>query len=174
VEQFERIRREHREEEVSIRELARRHAVHRRVVRQALASAVPPPRQSSPQARPTSGRHDATIARWLTEDRAVHRKQRHTARRIWERLVVEEGATVSEPTVRRAVARRRRELGLERVDVAIVAEGSRALRTPSRIGVRARTADGSPLARSHSRRPRAGRSPGPRRYLWADVLLCRT
>lgn len=121
MEQFERIRREYREEEVSIRELARRHSVHRRAVRQALASAVPPTRQAYPRTRPISGRHDATIARWLTEDRAVHRKQRHTARRIWERLVDEEGAAVSEPTVRRAVARLRRELGLERVDVAIVA-----------------------------------------------------
>lgn len=121
MEQFERIRREHREEEVSIRELARRHGVHRRAVRQALASAVPPPRQAYARTRPASGPYDATIARWLTEDRAVHRKQRHTARRIWERLVDEQGATVSEPTVRRAVARLRRELGLERVDVAIVA-----------------------------------------------------
>ena len=45
MEQFERIRREQREEGVSIRELARRHGVHRRAVRQALASAVPPPRK---------------------------------------------------------------------------------------------------------------------------------
>jgi len=121
VEQFERIRREHREEEVSIRELARRHGVHRRAVRQALAAAVPPPRQAYQRTKPAIGPHAATIARWLTEDQAVHRKQRHTARRIWERLVDEEGAAVSEPTVRRYVRACRRELGLERVDVAIVA-----------------------------------------------------
>ena len=121
MEQFERIRREHREEGVSIRELARRHAVHRRVVRQALAAAVPPPRQSYPRAQPAIGPHAATIARWLTEDQAVHRKQRHTARRIWERLVDEEGATVSEVTVRRYVRACRRELGLDRADVAIAA-----------------------------------------------------
>ncbi len=52
MEQFERIRREHREEEVSIRELARRHGVHRRAVRQALKSAAPPPRQPHEPARP--------------------------------------------------------------------------------------------------------------------------
>ncbi len=121
MEQFERIRREHREEGVSIRELARRHNVHRRVVRQALASAVPPPRQSYPRTQPAVGPHAATIARWLTEDQAAHRKQRHTARRIWERLLDEEGATVSEPTVRRYVRSCRRELGLDRIDVAIVA-----------------------------------------------------
>ena len=121
MEQFERIRREHREEGVSIRELARRHGVHRRAVRQALAAAVPPPRQSYERAKPAIGAHAATIARWLTEDQAVHRKQRHTARRIWERLVDEEGATMSEVTVRRFVREARRELGLDRVDVAIVA-----------------------------------------------------
>jgi transposase len=121
VEQFERIRRDHREEGVSIRELARRHKVHRRAVRQALAAAVPPPRQSYQRAQPAIGPYAATIARWLTEDWAVHPKQRHTARRIWERLVDEEHAAVSEPTVRRAVARLRRELDLERRDVAIVA-----------------------------------------------------
>lgn len=121
MEQFERIRRDHREEGVSIRELARRHGVHRRAVRQALASALPPPRQTYPRSRPAIGPHAATIRRWLTEDQAAPRKQRHTARRIWERLVDEEGATVSEPTVRRYVRGCRRELGLDRLDVAIVA-----------------------------------------------------
>lgn len=121
MEQFERIRRDHREEGVSIRELARRHKVHRRAVRQALASAVPPPRQVGRRVRSAIGIHDATIARWLREDRAVHPKQRHTARRIWERLVDEQAATVSEPTVRRAVARLRRELDLAQRDVPIVA-----------------------------------------------------
>lgn len=121
MEQFERIRREHREEGVSIRELARRHSVHRRAVRQALASAVPPPRQAYERVRPAVGPHAATIRRWLTEDQEAPRKQRHTARRIWERLVDEEGATLSEVTVRRFVREARRELGLDRIDVAIVA-----------------------------------------------------
>jgi transposase len=121
VEQFERIRREHREEEVSIRELARRHGVHRRAVRQALESAVPPPRQPYRRTKPAIGAHAAVIRRWLTEDQDAPRKQRHTARRIWERLVDEQGATMSEVTVRRYVRACRRELGLDRVDVAIVA-----------------------------------------------------
>jgi transposase len=122
VEQFERIRREHQEEGVSIRELARRHNVHRRAVRQALASAVPPPRKPvGSRAQPAIGAHAAVIRRWLVEDRSAPRKQRHTARRIWERLIDEEGATVSEPTVRRYVRACRRELGLDHIDVAIVA-----------------------------------------------------
>ena len=40
MEQFEQIRRDHARERLSIRELARRHGVHRRAVRQALESAV--------------------------------------------------------------------------------------------------------------------------------------
>ena len=43
VELFEAIRRDRRVEALSIRELAERHKVHRRAVRQALASALPPP-----------------------------------------------------------------------------------------------------------------------------------
>ena len=45
VELFEQIRREHDREGLSIRELARKHGVHRRAVRQALESPLPPPRK---------------------------------------------------------------------------------------------------------------------------------
>ena len=121
MEQFEGIRRDRREEGLSIRALARRHGVHRRAVRQALASAVPPPKRVPPRAAPAIGPHAATIRRWLIEDRSAPRKQRHTARRIWERLVDEEGAGVSEPSVRRYVRELRRELDLDRHDVPIVA-----------------------------------------------------
>jgi hypothetical protein len=49
----------------------------------------------------------------------VPRKQRHTARRVWQRLVAEHGAGVAEVTVSRYVARRRAELGLEQVQVMV-------------------------------------------------------
>jgi hypothetical protein len=55
VELFESIRRGRRVEDLSIRELADRHRVHRRTVRQALANAVPPPRKSyARRPRPTA------------------------------------------------------------------------------------------------------------------------
>ena len=47
------------------------------------------------------------------------RKQRHTARRVWQRLVAEHGAGVAEVTVSRYVARRRAELGLDKVQVMV-------------------------------------------------------
>ncbi len=59
------------------------------------------------------------IDAWLLADRDVPRKQRHTARRIWQRLVAEHGARLAEVTVSRYVARRRVELGLDRVEVAV-------------------------------------------------------
>jgi hypothetical protein len=49
---------------------------------------------------------------WLEADRNVPRKQRHTAKRIHQRLVDEHGADVAEVTVRQYVHRRKRELGL--------------------------------------------------------------
>jgi transposase len=120
VEQFEQIRRDRDREGLSIRALARRHGVHRRAVRQALASPLPPPRKQ-PEGRPAPklGPYRPLIDEWLRADREAPRKQRHTARRIWQRLVEEHGADVSERQVRRYVRRRRRELG-EPVDEGFV------------------------------------------------------
>jgi transposase len=113
VEQFEQIRRDRDREGLSIRELARRHGVHRRAVRQALASPVPPPKRK-PGSRPAPklGPYRAIIDGWLEGDREAPRKQRHTARRIWRRLLDEHGAEVSETTVRDYVRARKRDLGL--------------------------------------------------------------
>jgi transposase len=120
VELFEQIRRDRRVEELSIRELADRHHVHRRTVREALANAVPPPRKAYPRRqRPAIEGYVEIIDGWLLADRVVPRKQRHTARRVWQRLVAEHGATLAEVTVSRYVARRKVELGLARVEVSV-------------------------------------------------------
>ncbi len=52
VELFEQIRRDHEHEALSIRALAERHGVHRRTVRQALDSALPPERKRPAVASP--------------------------------------------------------------------------------------------------------------------------
>jgi hypothetical protein len=120
VELFEQIRNDRRVEGSSIRELADRHHVHRRTVRQALESAVPPPRKRYPQRpRPAVDTYAELIDGWLLADLQVPRKQRHTARRVWQRLVAEHGAACSEVSVSRYVARRRADFGLDRVEVSV-------------------------------------------------------
>jgi len=120
VELFEQIRRDRDREGLSLHALASRHGVHRRTVRQALESALPPARKR-PQGRraPKLGSYRALIDSWLEADREAPRKQRHTARRVWERLRDERGVEVSERQVRRYVRERRRALG-ELVDELFV------------------------------------------------------
>jgi transposase len=72
-----------------------------------------------PRPRPAIGPYAGVIDEWLLADREVPRKQRHTARRVWQRLVAEHGASVAEVTVSRYVARRRAELGLDKVQVTV-------------------------------------------------------
>src|SRR3954447_23385807 len=107
METFEQIRRDRDREGLSIRALAARHGVHRRAVRQALASPVPPARRT-PRQRPAPklGEYRALIDEWLAGDLDAPRKQRHTAKRIWRRLVDEYGVEVAETTVRDYVRKR--------------------------------------------------------------------
>jgi len=104
VELYERIRKDSRDEGLSIRALAAKHRVHRRTVREALASATPPGRKTPERVSPALGPFTTLIRAWLVADRDVPRKQRHTARRVWQRLVDEHGARVAESTVRAYVA----------------------------------------------------------------------
>jgi transposase len=120
VELFEQVRRDREFEGLSIHALARRHRVHRRTVRQALESPLPPAR-TRPRGRPAPklGEWRGLIDSWLEADRQAPRKQRHTAKRIHERLRDEHGVEVSERQVRRYVRERRRALG-ELVDEVFV------------------------------------------------------
>jgi transposase len=111
VELFEQIRRARRvEPDVSLRELSRRFETHRRTVRDALGSAVPAPRKRVERASPVLDEWKPIIDGWLAADRDAPRKQRHTARRVWQRLVDEHDAQVGESTVRRYVAQAKRSL----------------------------------------------------------------
>ncbi len=91
----------------SIREIARRTGWSRQTVRKHLAGAAEPPvyRAAGPRPRPVMDPFTSIVEQWLTDDLTAPRKQRHTAKRVFDRLVDEYGFTGSEVTVRRAVAR---------------------------------------------------------------------
>src|ERR1700739_4432477 len=113
VELFEQRRRECEFGVGTIAGVSRKLGVHRRMVREALRSAMPS--ASKPQARRLRRLAEASalIDRILTEDRQAPPKQRHTAHRIWHRLSAElDGFSGSERTVRAYVHRRRQQLGL--------------------------------------------------------------
>lgn len=116
---YEQIRKAHEREQLSVRELARRFHVHRRDVRQALASPVPPARKVAARPATALDEYKPIIDGWLEADRAAPRKQRHTARRVWQRLVAEHDAAVGESTVRRYVAEVRRRSEVPLVEVMV-------------------------------------------------------
>jgi transposase len=113
VELFARIRRDARIEDLSIRELARRHGVHRRTVRQALESAEPPERKPRQGVSHRLEPFKAAIDAMLIEDTTAPRKQRHTARRVLARLIEGHGGEeLSYSTVRDYVRVRRAQIDL--------------------------------------------------------------
>lgn len=113
MEVFEQIRLAHRDERLSIRALAVRFGVHRRDVRAALLSPVPPPRKRPRRAAPVSGEWRPWIREVLVADADAPRKQRHSAARIRDRLAAEKQAVISPSTCRKIVAEIRGELVVE-------------------------------------------------------------
>ena len=117
---FEQMRREYEHGVGTIVGVARKFGVHRRMVRDAVKSALPPERKRTPRESPKLGPVRDFIDAILESDRHEPRKQRHTARRIWARLRESyPNHEVGESTVRRYVGRRKRELGLKHAEVFI-------------------------------------------------------
>ncbi|MFJ3882926.1 IS21 family transposase [Streptomyces sp. NPDC090077] len=110
---YHRIRHDSWREGLSVRALSRKYGVHRRLVREALASPVPRPRRPPVRRSPRLDPLKKTIDDWLRSDLEAPRKQRHTVRRIVSRLEEELGAEVPYSTVRDYVSARRPQIAAE-------------------------------------------------------------
>src|SRR5947209_2905748 len=110
---FEPDRREVRFWVRTVRGVGEQVRVDRRIVRAAMASAVPPERKVPMRSQPKLEPVKEFIDEILRADQQAPRKQRHTAHRIWQRIGAERSeVTVAESTVRHYVCRRKQELGM--------------------------------------------------------------
>lgn len=108
VDEKENIRRLYFIQRQSIREISRKYHHSRKTVRKAVNDAsVPEYHLAVPRSCPVMDPVKAIIGKWLEEDKSQPKKQRHTAHRIYKRLVSEHGFTGGERTVRQYVSRLR-------------------------------------------------------------------
>jgi transposase len=115
MELFEQIRLEYEFGVGTIQGVSRKLGVHRRLVREAIRSAIPARRKKTERPHVKMAPAAEFIDAILETDRKAPRKQRHTAKRIWERIREEvPGCTAAERTVRQYVAQRKEALGLAR------------------------------------------------------------
>ncbi|MCZ2074620.1 MAG: IS21 family transposase [Bryobacterales bacterium] len=114
VELFEEIRREYELGVGTIAGVAKKLGVHRRMVREAIASALPKPRKKTQRRRWKMDAAAGFVDAILRADRTAPRKQRHTAHRIWRRIRQElPDCQIGERTVRQYVQQRKIELGMK-------------------------------------------------------------
>lgn len=113
VELFEQIRREYEFGVGTIAGVAKKLGVHRRMVREAIGSALPKPRKKTERPRWKMRAAVDFVDAVLEADRKAPRKQRHTAHRIWERIGQElPDCKIGERTVRHYVHDRKITLGM--------------------------------------------------------------
>lgn len=103
MDQYELIRTAHRVYHKSIRQIARETQHHRKTIRKVLAGMEPQYRRQKRGAMPRMDAVAAVVTHWLEADQQAPKKQRHTARRIYTRLVAEHAFAGAESTVRRWV-----------------------------------------------------------------------
>jgi transposase len=122
VDQYEYIRTAHRVYGKSIHEIQKETGHSRATIRKVLRGEYQEHQQRDRQSYPVLGPHRERIEEWLKEDREQPVKQRHTARRVYSRLVTEYGYQGSEEAVRRYVRLAKARLGLNKVGVFIITD----------------------------------------------------
>ena len=96
-------------EGMSARAAAKHFNISRGTVEKMLSFSVPPGyRREKPIKRPKLDGFTEIIDSWLEADKVIQRKQRHTAKRIWERLQAEHGFTGGYTIVKDYVRERER------------------------------------------------------------------
>ena len=94
MEVYARVRRAVQVDGMSIRQAAREFGLARKTVRKMIQFSLPPGyERKKPVAKPKLGPWLGIIDQILEDDREQHKKQRHTAKRIWQRLRAEHGIT---------------------------------------------------------------------------------
>ena len=91
MDQYEYIRTAYRVYGKGIRQIQRETGHDRKTIRKALRGELDGYAKRDRQAAPVAGPYREIIEGWLTADKEVPKKQRHTARRIYHRLVSEHG-----------------------------------------------------------------------------------
>lgn len=115
------LRRLHVQEGKSIRWISKEFDISRKTVaRYVKEPAVPKYSLASPRPSPVLEPFKKVIDDILLRDQTAPPKHRHTAKRIYDRLVVEQGFTGSETTVRRYVARVREQGSLPAIFVPLI------------------------------------------------------
>jgi len=114
MDQYEFIRTAHRVYDKNISELSRMTGRSRNTVKKAIRGEPWGYQEREHQPFPVLGPFLDTIDEWLENDKKQPKKQRHTARRIYNRLVNEQGYKGGESTVRRYVKNAKMRLGFDR------------------------------------------------------------
>lgn len=121
MDQYEYLRTSHRVYGKSISELARQTGHSRNTIKKALRGEAWGYSERDQQLFPVLGPYRCLIEEWLKKDKGQPKKQRHTARRVYNRLRTEQGYQGSESNVRRYVRMMRMELGLDLVGQVFIA-----------------------------------------------------
>ena len=113
MDQYEFVRTAHRVYGKNISELSRMSGHSRNTIKKAIRGEPWGYKERQHQPFPVLGPYLEIINSWLERDKVQPKKQRHTARRIYNRLVEEHGYRGGESTIRRYVKVAKIDLGLD-------------------------------------------------------------